>query len=201
MRKIPFLLLLFISQLGIGQSISKTQNGITTTVDGLTVEVQFFSPQIVRVIKAPEGTSFIKQSLSVIKKPQAVTLDIQQQSNAVMLKSEALQVALNVQTGKVAFYNISGQQLFTEKDYGTQFTSIKDVDKNAYIVRQAFRLDKDEVIYGLGQQQNGKLNQRGQKVFLRQDNMKVCIPFFQSTKGYGLFWDNYAPTTFIDNLK
>ena len=25
--------------------------------------------------------------------------------------------------------------------------------------------------------------------------MKVCIPFFQSVKGYGLFWDNYSPTT------
>jgi alpha-D-xyloside xylohydrolase len=31
--------------------------------------------------------------------------------------------------------------------------------------------------------------------------MKVCIPFIQSVKGYGVFWDNYSPTTFTDNLQ
>lgn len=60
-------------------------------------------------------------------------------------------------------------------------------------------LDKDEAIYGLGQQQNGKLNQRGQRIVLQNDNMRICIPFIQSIKGYGIFWDNYAPTTFTDN--
>jgi alpha-D-xyloside xylohydrolase len=199
MKKIPFLLLLFVTQVALCQSITKTGHGVKTTVDGLVVEVQFFDPYIVRVIKAPENKPFQKQSLSVIKKPQATTLDIQHQANMVTLKSEALQVALNLQTGKVSYSTPQGVPLFTEKDYGTQFTSIKDVDKNTYTVRQAFRLDKDEVIYGLGQQQNGKMNQRGQKVFLRQDNMKVCIPFLHSTKGYGVFWDNYAPTTFTDN--
>ncbi|MCU7552629.1 glycoside hydrolase family 31 protein [Chitinophagaceae bacterium LB-8] len=192
-------LLLLITHVGLCQNFTKTNTGIKTSVDGLTVEVQFFNSRIVRVIKAPEGTSFNKQSLSVIKTPAATPLQIQQQGNAVLLKSEALQVALDLQTGKVAFSNLNGGLLFTEKDYGSQFTAIKDVNKNTYSVRQAFRLDKDEVIYGLGQQQNGKMNQRGQKVFLRQDNTKVCIPFFQSVKGYGVFWDNYAPTTFLDN--
>ncbi|MCU7550077.1 DUF5110 domain-containing protein [Chitinophagaceae bacterium LB-8] len=199
MKKISYILFLFFSNVAFGQSFTKTTYGIQSTVDGLIVEIQFNSPKIVRVVKAPEGTSYKKESLSVIKKPESIKLDIQQQGNAVLLKSEALQVELNLMTGKVAFSNLNGGQLFTEKDYGTQFTAIKDVNKNTYSVRQAFRLDKDEVIYGLGQQQNGKISQRGQKVFLRQDNMKVCIPFFQSVKGYGVFWDNYAPTTFLDN--
>ncbi|MCQ5178386.1 hypothetical protein NE693_17460, partial [Faecalibacterium prausnitzii] len=59
--------------------------------------------------------------------------------------------------------------------------------------------DKDEVIYGLGQQQTGKVNQRNQKLFLRNKNMSICIPFIHSVKGYGLYWDNYSPTTFTDN--
>jgi alpha-D-xyloside xylohydrolase len=32
-----------------------------------------------------------------------------------------------------------------------------------------------------------------------QGNTDDYIPFFQSVKGYGLFWDNYSPTTFKDN--
>lgn len=199
MKKIPFLFLLFVTQVGLCQTFSKTNHGITTTIDGLAVEVQFYSPKIVRIVKSPVGIPFKKESLSVIKKPESIQLDIQQQDHTVTMKSDALQVALHLQTGKVSYRSLNGGTLFTEKDYGTQFTAIKDVDKKTYNVRQAFMLDKDEVIYGLGQQQNGKMNQRGQKVYLRQDNMKVCIPFFQSVKGYAVFWDNYSPTTFTDN--
>jgi alpha-D-xyloside xylohydrolase len=199
MKKLPYLFFLLFSNVAICQSFSKTNTGVKAVVDGLNVEVQFYSPKIVRVVKSPVGVSLNKTSLSVIKKPEAIQLDIQQQGNSVTLKSDALQVALHLQTGKVSYSSLNEGSLFTEKDYGTQFTAIKDVDKNTFSIRQAFRLDKDEVIYGLGQQQNGKMNQRGQKVFLRQDNMKVCIPYFMSVKGYGVFWDNYAPTTFLDN--
>ena len=60
-------------------------------------------------------------------------------------------------------------------------------------------LEKDEAIYGLGQLQNGKMSQRNQTKRLIQDNLEDVIPFFQSVKGYGLFWDNYSPTIFKDN--
>ena len=29
--------------------------------------------------------------------------------------------------------------------------------------------------------------------------MSICIPFIHSVKGYALYWDNYSPTTFLDN--
>ena len=32
-----------------------------------------------------------------------------------------------------------------------------------------------------------------------QGNVEDVSPFFQSTKGYGLYWDNYSPTLFTDN--
>ncbi len=76
-----------------------------------------------------------------------------------------------------------------------------DAGNKTFQAKQIFRLDQDEAIYGLGQQQNGKLNQRGQTVQLLNENMKVCIPFFQSIKGYGIYWDNYSPTTFTDTLQ
>lgn len=183
------------------QVISETPLGIKTTVNGIDIELQFFNPQTVRVIKAPAGTMFKKESLSVIKKPAAVQFDITRRSDRCILGSAALQVTLHTATGKLFFSKKNNELLFSEKDYGIQFTPVKDVNKETFIVRQAFFLDKDEAIYGLGQQQNGKLNQRSQKILLRQDNMKVAIPFFQSVKGYGVFWDNYAPTVFTDNLQ
>jgi len=36
---------------------------------------------------------------------------------------------------------------------------------------------------------------------MQNTNTKVCIPFFQSVKGYGVFWDNYASVLFTDNCR
>ncbi len=181
------------------QHFQKTETGIKSTTQSMTVELQFLSPEIVRVVKYPEGTSLNKISLSVVKTAEKTDLKITDNSTTVDIKSSTLQVVFNLVTGSITFNDLNGNRLFTEKDYGTQFTPTMDVKKESYTVRQAFLLDKEEAIYGLGQQQNGRLNQRGQRNVLKQENMKVAIPFFQSVKGYGIFWDNYAPTTFTDN--
>ena len=65
-------------------------------------------------------------------------------------------------------------------------------------ISQSFILDEDEAIYGLGQHQNGKMNQRGQRLVLEQNNMEIAIPYFTSVKGYGVYWDTYSITTFDD---
>ncbi len=65
-------------------------------------------------------------------------------------------------------------------------------------LKQSFILDKDEPLYGLGILQNGKMSQRNQTKHLVQGNVEDVVPFVQSVKGYGLFWDNYSPTNFAD---
>lgn len=191
--------LILFSGITHAQSYQKTNSGIKTTTQSVQIELQFFSPTIVRILKTPEGVSLQKNSLSVVKTPDKTDFKITESGNLVTLNSSLLNVTLNTQTGRVTFSDLNGNCLFTEKDYGTQFTPTLDVKKESFTVRQAYMLDKDEAIYGLGQQQNGKLNQRGQKILLQNDNMRICIPFFQSIKGYGVYWDNYAPTTFTDN--
>lgn len=195
------LLLLLLSISLYSADFQRTKLGVKANVQSMDVEIQFYNPYIIRVIKAQEGGLFKKESLSVIKTPQEVELTVSQQGDIISLRSEFIQANLNVLTGKVWFNDIKGTTLFTEKDYGAQFTPIKDVNKNTFAVRQAFLLDKEEAIYGLGQQQEGKMNQRGQSLLLRQENTKICIPFIQSVKGYGVFWDNYSPTKFVDNAQ
>jgi len=200
--KVFFLLFLtIISQLITAQSFQKTDAGIKAKTQSMQIEVQFYSPEIVRVLKYPEGKTLEKTSLSVVKTADKTDLKIVESPNEVTLTSSKIKVELNLLTGRVRFSDLKGVQFFTEKDYGAQFTPTLDVKKESFLVRQAFLLDKDEAIYGLGQQQNGRLNQRGQRNVLKQENTKVAIPFFQSVKGYGIFWDNYAPTTFTDNLQ
>lgn len=190
----------FISTLAVeAQTFRQTKQGITGTTQGMDIEIQFVSPEIVRVVKAPEGRSFTKKSLSVVKSPESMSVTTEKKGETVSLKSNAVRVDFNVGTGRISFFDKQGKALFTEKDYGAQFTPFNDAGNQTFSVRQAFLLDKDEAIYGLGQQQVDDLNQRNHKHFMRQRALYASVPIIQSTKGYGMFWDNYSPTTYTDN--
>lgn len=190
----------FLSTLPVeAQTFRQTKQGITGTTQGMDIEIQFVSPEIVRVVKAPEGRSFTKKSLSVVKSPESMSVTTEKKGETVSLKSNAVRVDFNVETGRISFFDKQGKALFTEKDYGAQFTPFNDAGNQTFSVRQAFLLDKDEAIYGLGQQQVDDLNQRNHKHFMRQRALYASVPIIQSTKGYGMFWDNYSPTTYTDN--
>lgn len=181
------------------QTFRQTAQGMKSTTQGMDVEIQFLSPEIVRVVKSPQGHNFTKKSLSVIKTPEQMAVTAQKSGEIVSMKSGSVQVDFNLKTGKVSFYDKDRQALFSEKDYGAQFTPFGDAGTPTFSVRQAFLLDEDEAIYGLGQQQVEKLNQRNHKHFMRQRALYASVPIIQSTKGYGMFWDNYSPTTYTDN--
>ncbi len=164
----------------------------------MDVEVQFYSPSIVRVLKSPEGVAFKKESLSVTKKPQQTKFTIQQKGAILSLKSEKLKVDVDVKSGKISYYTIAGTALLNEAASGATFTDFDDAGSKTYSINQLFTLDKDEAIYGLGQQQRGKLSLRNAKINMVQGNVDDYVPFLVSTKGYGLFWTIHSPTTFED---
>ena len=91
-----------------------------------------------------------------MKEPEETFVEFAMNKEYIRLKSDALQVEVNSSTGGINFYDATGRVLLKDKDYGTQFTPFDDAGTFSYNVRQAFLLDKDEVIYGLGQQQTGK---------------------------------------------
>ncbi len=200
-RRIIFLMIMlpFMIMNVNAQGYEQMDQGISCTTQGMDINVQFISPNIVRVLKSPEDTQFMKESLSVVKIPEETSFILEQEKEIISVQSSSVRVDFNTKTGRVSFFDLSGNILFTEKDYGAQFTSFDDAGNKTFSVRQAFLLDKDEAIYGLGQQQVSELNQRNHKHFMRQRALYASVPIIQSTKGYGMFWDNYSPTTYTDN--
>lgn len=202
MKKINFVVFLLVLSLGASaQSYQKTNLGIKAQINATDVEIQFFGPSTVRVLKSPVGKIFTKESLSVIKKPETTKLAIHQQGDVVSLKSNQLKVDVDLKSGKISYSTIAGALLLSEKVSGTTFTDFNDAGSKTYTVNQLFMLDKDEAIYGLGQQQHGKLSLRNAKINMVQGNTDDYVPFLVSTKGYGLFWDNYSPTVFEDKAE
>ncbi len=180
------------------QAWQKTDAGIKATINKVDVEIQFFTASIARVIKSPAGSSFNKKSLSVIATPQKISLTVKQQAAVVTIKSESIGILCNLTSGSISFVNKAGALLLNEKENSISFKPFNDAGSNTYTVEQAYVLDKDEAIYGLGQQQAGKMVQRNLKLNMVQNNTSDYVPFFQSVKGYGVFWDNYSPTQFVD---
>ncbi len=106
------------------QSFVRTDSGIKTSMQSLNLEIQFFTPQIVRVYRTPDNTNPVKESLSVTKKPESVNLNITQDDNVVVLASDKIKVCVHLVTGKVSFFDSANTPLFTEKDFGAQFTPV-----------------------------------------------------------------------------
>ncbi len=61
-----------------------------------------------------------------------------------------------------------------------------------YRIEQRFRAYPDERLFGLGQHQHGRLDQKGIVLDLVQRNTEVSIPFLVSSRGYGFLWNSPA---------
>ena len=146
------------------------------------IKVEFFTPGIVHVVKSPNGTQ--SKSLVVTAKPEQVA--VVRKSNT--WKSKELTVKLNPTTKCLTFLTSNGKLLLQEAD--------ADIGKG---VRQVFKRDKDEAIYGVGTIQNGKMNRRGEHKRMEQSNTEDFQSVVQSIKGWGIYWDNYSPTQFDDD--
>lgn len=186
----------------LGQSFQKTLYGIKSETEkgNVGIEIQWFTPRTVRVIKTSGLNPVQKKSLSVVAERQKVDYKIStSDGNQIMLKGEELTVKVNTLTGIVSFVSAEGNTLLSETENNMPFTAFNDAGHDTWHVYQGFDTDDDEGLYGLGQLQNGQMMQRGMKKALMQGNVEDVSPFIQSTKGYGLFWDNYSVTTYSDD--
>lgn len=178
------------------EAVATKGGASVSNADGWTTEVTFYSPSIVRVTKYPGKTAPEKKSYSVIMQPEAVALESGKTADGVSMKSASIYATLS-SDGKVAFTDLKGNPLLSETAWSHTPCANK-VDEGKYKVSQSYKLDSDEVIFGLGQRQCPVLNQRGQNVRIWSGNTNITLPYFASAKGYGLYWDNAGDSNFSD---
>ena len=179
-------------------SVVRTRRGVDFTTDSMNVRISLYGASTVRVLKTPRGRTSTRKSLSVIKTPEDVDFDVARDEGRVTLSTSRLMVTADLKSGTVSYRTAEGSPLLAEQEGAASFEPVLDVGQPTYRVGQGFVLDAGEAIYGLGQQQSGRMDQRHQTLRMIQGNTDDYVPFFQSIKGYGLFWDNYSPTTFAD---
>ena len=167
----------------------KLPEGAQFTVDGGTLRIQFWSPDIVRVTYAATAELPALQSLAVVASPAAVRLKRDENGQAFTLSSPSVRVRIEKQTGAVSFLDAAGRVLLREAAEGRKFQPATIAGASVTSCAQSFETASDEGIYGLGQHQRGAWNYNsGGSVRLAQANTDVGIPVITSSKGYMLLW-------------
>jgi len=157
----------------------------------LNSKVEFYSPGIVHVYKTMEGADPGKQSLSVTMQPQQVKVSQTRESDNDVYKTAQLTVKVQP-GGAVTFLDNKGNILLSE----TQGLIQGNGDPKTNKASMVFQNGKDEPVYGLGILQEGRMDMRGTDRRMIQGNTDDYTNIIQSLSGWGLFWDNYSPTTF-----
>ena len=199
--QILFLCVLFftIHTFTIPAQTKKIKNGIELNTPSLNLRVQFYSDNIVRVIKWTPKGSPEKLSLSVIKNT-IPDLDIKTDENneAIFLKGQKLYLKITKSDCGVEYLLYNNTTILKEKGKPLLSPVVYNSD-SGYTIQQNFQLSPNEGVYGLGEQEDGYMNYRGKKVVLAQANVGAANSFLISTKNYGILWDNYSKTVFSDD--
>ena len=176
-------------------SYEAISGGIMTRFGDHYIRILFYNDSTVRVSKAFDAT-FANESWSIIVPPEAVNVTVTEADGVVTAQTAKMRAEYTLATGRISFFNADGTSLITETKHS--FDATTDGPFDSYTLTQNFKLADNERIYGMGQLQDGQLNRRGTYVKLVQENRSICIPYFLSSKNYGLYWDNYSPTIFSD---
>jgi len=89
----------------------------------------------------------------------------------------------------------TGQELLAESSYHPSWPAprhFRSAGGDLWRLEARFRAYDGERLYGLGQHQHGRLDQKGCVIELLQQNGEVSIPFLLSNRGYGFLWNNPA---------
>ncbi len=175
----------------------KLSDGAQFTVDGGTLRIQFWSPEIVRVTYAPGAELPEMKSLSVVATQANVPLTRQENDQAFTLATPLVKVKIDKQTGAASFLDAADHVLLREALDGRKFQPTTIAGASVTSAAQSFETTSDEGIYGLGQHQRGvwNYNSGSGSVRLAQANTDVGVPVITSSKAYVLLWDNPAVTT------
>ncbi len=150
-----------------------------------------------------------------------------EEEGRILLSLPKLKISIEKKSGSISFFDEKGLLLFKERDADPvefeefemhrladapqKTRTVQTADGEKEIVEEALKVPAgksfhirsymefgEEALYGLGQQEKGFASLRGKTLYLHQANRKIALPFFVSTKGYGLLTDTYAPMVFHD---
>ena len=177
------------------------------TVGHLYLHIELWTDSIFRVVFSSEKeiqnpySCLPKDAQMLTAEPEKV--DFTFENNTV--KTKEIEIRIDSETGKITANRLDGTEYFSELKTAFKAADIYDLslssNGNETACFEAVSLETDEVIYGLGERFDS-LTRNGRTVdFHNKDAVGttsrrtyINIPFYLSTKGYGLFLNSSAKT-------
>ena len=175
------------------QGFRQQQNGLLWERNHETVQIEPWGHDSLRV-RSTVSAGIHDDLLSVLLPPAETETQINIGSEGATIRNGAISASVSPE-GRIRFSNTAGDTELLAEESSVHATrlpprSFKAVHSELFHLEVRFRAYNDERLYGLGQHQHGRLDQKGCTIDLIQRNTEVSIPFLFSSRGYGFLWHN-----------
>ena len=195
------LALLFCSALPVhaaAADFQKQADGVVLQVNDGSLKIQVMDENIIRVAFAKDPSFFTRKTIDVIAEPKGVAWTLAETPQALTLSTAKVKARFDRKSGQVSFLDALGKPILAEVANGRTIEPAEVQGENTFHVRQQWRANADESLYGLEMQQLGMLDIKGYDLELWQHNTNIVVPFLVSSRGYGIYWDNISIARFGD---
>jgi len=171
-------------------------DGMRLALEKGVMRLQVCSESIIRVRYSLAPSAPTHADLVVIKNSWPATRwEMQSSDDSIVLSTAEIKAVISRKDGSITFQDSAGKTLFQQTEVAMTPVVVNGEPTNQ-LELFAKLWGSNESFYGLGQHQAGVWNYRGEAVDISQDNTNVGIPFFLSSKGYGIFWNNASRSRF-----
>ena len=181
------------------------------TIEKVYLHINLWTDEIFRVVFSKDKeiinhfAGLPEDARMLIAKPENVAFTLGETENEITLATSKIIISVDKQTTKISAKFIDGKEFYSQKKQDFRTGDIHDLAladlEGDYACFESLELETDEVVYGLGERFDS-LTRNGRTVdFHNKDAVGTTsrrsylnIPFYLSTKGYGLFLNSSAKT-------
>jgi alpha-D-xyloside xylohydrolase len=195
----PIAIAIQVSAQALPNPPEKLDDGVLFHVGGHLLKLEVCASNIIRVAYARDPAFFARKTLAAgVRHDVGTKWSLKTENGESILVTERLQAHVDLASGAVSFFDTAGRPILAEDKAGRTMEAAIVQGDLTFHVRQQWKPNPDEALFGLGQQQLGLMNIKGYDLDLWQHNGTVDIPFLVSSRGYGILWDNTSFTRFGD---
>lgn len=182
--------------------VQRTAQGVVLRLpSGGTERVAVRSERILQVSFVASGSLPIRRSLTVNADwPAHPRFRLIHHPGSVVVKTARVAATIDTTTGLISYAGADGTPLTAElsKTFGPSPSAAPGAEQQ---IDTTFTSPADEGLFGLGQHQDGVMDDKGHEVSLDQFNRggvggEIAMPVMLSSRGYGLMWDTYSRAHF-----
>jgi len=181
-------------------SFVKNTDGITFTLGKGLMKVKVCFDNMVEVKYTTLPVFMDKTSLVITNEWKTTPVfTLTENANEIVIATSKIKVVVNRKSNAVKYTDLVGNIILAEDDaQGKAITEATIAGIDTYNCTSQFVSPADEALYGLGchPEDSLSINYKGRNQDMTIRYMTGAIPVMLSTKGYGLFWDNYSASNF-----